>query len=427
MKRAAGGLHDQIREEVALTSGKIIVKGNKHHRGKAKYADYILYYKPNIPIAVVEAKDNNHSVGAGMQQALGYSAMLGDGVGKEPLPFIFSSNGDAFQFHDLTQSAGKIEQEIPLAGFPSPEELWKRYCSWKGLDEPGQQLVAQNYHIDASGKTPRYYQLNAINRTIEAIALGQKRILLVMATGTGKTYTAFQIIWRLWKSGTAKRILFLVDRNILADQAKTNDFKPFGQSLTKIRNREAEKSYEIYLALYQAVSGTEEDKNIYKQFSPDFFDLVVIDECHRGSAKEDSAWHEILDYFTSAVHIGMTATPKETKDVSNIHYFGDPVYTYSLKQGIEDGFLAPYKVVRIDMDKDLFGYRPEKGKIDKHGELVEDRIYNQKDFDRTLVLENGPNWSRKKWQNFSKPLIPTIKPSFSVRILTMPNACVRCW
>lgn len=378
---AAGwDLHTQLREEVALTNGKIIVRGSKHKRGKAKFADYILYYKPNIPIAVVEAKDNNHTIGAGMQQALNYSEMHGE------LPFVFSSNGDGFLFHDRTGLSGQIEQEISLEEFPSPRVLWDRYCQWKNLEDAGRQLVEQDFHIDNSGKTPRYYQLNAINRTIEAIAKGQRRILLVMATGTGKTYTAFQIIWRLWKSRTAKRILFLVDRNILADQAKSNDFQPFGSALTKIQKRQADKSYEVYLALYQGISGNEEDKNIYKQFSPDFFDLIVIDECHRGSAREDAAWHEILDYFESAVHIGLTATPKETKDVSNIHYFGEPVYTYSLRQGIDDGFLAPYKVVRIDIDKDLFGWRPSQGQIDELGQEIDDRIYNQQDMERTLIL-----------------------------------------
>ncbi len=372
----------QIREEVAITSGKILVRGKKYKRSKAKFADYILYHKPNIPIAVIEAKDNNHALGDGMQQALNYSEMHGD------LPFVFSSNGDGFLFHDRTVSQGAVETELSLDEFPSPEELWQRYCTHKGLVEaPAQTLVAQDYHADGSGKSPRYYQLNAINRTIEAIARGQDRILLVMATGTGKTYTAFQIIWRLWKSRTKKRILFLADRNILVDQTKSNDFKPFGSAMTKIQKRQADKSYEIYLSLYQAVTGNEEAKNIYKQFSPDFFDLVVIDECHRGSAAEASAWHEILDYFSSATHIGMTATPKETKDVSNIHYFGEPVYSYTLKQGIEDGFLAPYKVVRMELDKDLFGYRPEKGKKDKYGQEVEDRVYNQKDFDKTLILE----------------------------------------
>ena len=248
-------------------------------------------------------------------------------------------------------------------------------------------LITQDYHLDTNGKTPRYYQLNAINRTAEAIARGQNRLLLVMATGTGKTYTAFQIIWRLWKAGIKKRILFLADRNILVDQTKTNDFKPFGSAMTKITKRQVDKSYEVYLALYQAVTGAEEIKNIYKQFSPNFFDLIVVDECHRGSAAEDSAWLEVLDYFTAATQIGMTATPKETRYVSNIHYFGEPIYTYSLRQGIEDGFLAPYTVVRIDLDKDLAGWRPPKDKLDKHGREIEDRVYNQKDFDRDLVLE----------------------------------------
>lgn len=380
--QAGWDVQTQIREEVPITKGKILVRGKKHKRGQPKFADYILYFKPEIPIAVIEAKDNNHTVGDGMQQALGYSAMHGD------LPFVFSSNGDGFLFHDRTVTDGPIESELSLEEFPSPDELWERYCAYRNINEPAaKQLVAQDYYFDGSGKSPRYYQLNAINRTIEAIARGQDRILLVMATGTGKTYTAFQIIWRLWKSGTRKRILFLADRNILVDQTKSNDFKPFGTAMTKITNRKVEKSYEIYLSLYQAVSGTEEEKNIYKQFSPDFFDLVVVDECHRGSADEEKAWHQILTYFDSATHIGMTATPKETNEVSNIHYFGEPVYSYTLKQGIEDGFLAPYKVVRIELDRDLFGWRPEKGKVDKLGQEVEDRIYNQKDFDKTLILE----------------------------------------
>lgn len=380
--QAGWDLHTQIMEEVQITKGKILVRGKKHKRAGAKKADYILYHKPNIPIAVIEAKDNNHALGGGMQQALGYSEMHGD------LPFVFSSNGDGFLFHDRTATDGPVETELSLEDFPSPAELWDKYCAYKGITEqPAQELVAQDYYFDGSGKSPRYYQLNAINRTIEAIARGQNRILLVMATGTGKTYTAFQIIWRLWKSGTKKRILFLADRNILVDQTKSNDFKPFGSAMTKITNRTVEKSYEIYLSLYQAVSGNEEEKNIYKQFSRDFFDLVVVDECHRGSADEEKAWHQILTYFDSATHIGMTATPKETNEVSNIHYFGEPVYSYTLKQGIEDGFLAPYKVVRMELDKDLFGWRPEKGKVDKHGQEIEDRIYNQKDFDKTLILE----------------------------------------
>lgn len=384
----------QIREEVKLTNGRIIVKGSTTSRGKPKRADYILSYKPNIPLAVVEAKKNTHTLGDGMQQALLYAEML-------DIPFAFSSNGDAFLLHDRTGTLGKVEEEIPLERFPSPEFLWQKFCEWKGLDEGRQKIVTQDYFIDQR-KSLRYYQRIAINRTIEAIAKGQDRILLVMATGTGKTLTAFQIIWRLWKAGVKKRILFLADRNILVDQTKINDFKHFGNAMTKIQNREAEKSYEIYLSLYQAVSGTEEEKNIYKQFSPEFFDLVIIDECHRGSAVEDSAWREILEYFSSATQIGLTATPKETKDISNIHYFGEPIYTYSLKQGIEDGFLAPYRVIRIDIDKDLAGWRPEKNQVDKYGTPIEDRIYNQKDFDRNLVLEKRTELVAKKVTEFLK-------------------------
>lgn len=384
----------QIREEVKLTNGRIIVKGSTASRGQPKRADYILSYKPNIPLAVIEAKKNTHSVGDGMQQALLYAEML-------DIPFAFSSNGDAFLLHDRTGTLGKVEEEIPLDGFPSPDFLWQKYCVWKGLDEGRQKIVTQDYFTDHQ-KSLRYYQRIAINRTVEAIAKGQDRILLVMATGTGKTLTAFQIIWRLWKAGVKKRILFLADRNILVDQTRNNDFKHFGTAMTKIQDRNAEKSYEIYLSLYQAVSGTEEEKNIYKQFSPDFFDLVIIDECHRGSAAEDSAWRAILEYFSSATHIGLAATPKETKDVSNIHYFGEPIYTYSLKQGIEDGFLAPYKVIRIDLDKDLEGWRPEKNKVDKYGNLIKDRIYNQKDYDRELVFEKRTQLVAKKVTEFLK-------------------------
>lgn len=392
----------QMREEVGLTKGRIIVRGKLHARGEAKFADYVLYYKPNIPIAVVEAKDNNHRVGDGMQQAQDYADLL-------DVPFIFTSNGDSFLFHDRT-AVGNVETTLALENFPSPELLWQRYCAWKGVaDAVAQEVVRQDYYADGSNKQPRYYQINAINRTIEAIAQGQQRILLVMATGTGKTYTAFQIIWRLWKSKAKKRILFLADRNILVDQTKTNDFKPFGQAMTKIEKRQANKAFEIYLSLYQAVTGTEEEQNIYKQFSPDFFDLIVIDECHRGSASEDSAWRTILDYFSSATQIGLTATPKETKDVSNIDYFGQPVYTYSLKQGIEDGFLAPYKVIRIDIDRDLQGWRPQKGQTDKHGQLIEDRIYNQKDFDRNLVLEQRTQLVAEKITEFLRTTDPYAK------------------
>lgn len=400
---AGWDLHTQIREELSFTKGRIIVRGKLHTRGQQKRADYVLYYKSNIPIAVIEAKENNLSVGAGMQQALNYAETL-------DVPFVFSSNGDAFLMHDRTGLADKVEQELSLGAFPSPEELWARYCRWKGVDTPeAKNTVEMPYYDDGTGRAPRYYQVNAVNRTIEAVANGANRILLVMATGTGKTYTAFQIIWRLWKSGTKKRILFLADRNILVDQTKNNDFKPFGAAMTKISKRQIDKSYEIYLSLYQAVTGNDEEKNIYKQFSPDFFDLIVIDECHRGSASEDSAWREILDYFSSATHIGLTATPKETKEISSITYFGDPVYSYSLKQGIEDGFLAPYKVIRIDIDRDLQGWRPSAGQVDKRGQLIEDRIYNQNDMDRTLVLEKRTELVAKKITEFLTATDPFAK------------------
>ena len=401
--RAGWDLHSQIREEVSFTKGRIIVRGKLHTRGEQKRADYILYFKSNIPLAVIEAKENNYSVGAGMQQALNYADTLG-------VPFVFSSNGDGFLMHDRTGLADRIEQELALDAFPSPAQLWQRYCQWKGLESAeARHTVEMPYYDDGTGRVPRYYQANAINNTVEAVAKNQQRILLVMATGTGKTYTAFQIIWRLWKSGAKKRILFLADRNILVDQTKNNDFKPFGAAMTKISKRQIDKSYEIYLSLYQAVTGNEEEQNIYKQFSPDFFDLIVIDECHRGSAAEDSAWREILAYFSSATHIGLTATPKETRDVSSIHYFGDPIYSYTLKQGIEDGFLAPYKVVRIDIDKDLQGWRPSKGQTDKHGQLIEDRIYNLNDMDRTLVLEKRTELVARKITEFLTATDPYAK------------------
>ena len=403
LQGAGWDLSFQVREEVTFTAGRIIVRGKLHSRGAKKRADYLLYFKPNLPIAVIEAKDNHHGLGDGMQQALSYAETL-------ELPFVFSSNGDGFLFHDRTGQAEQTETTLTLDQFPSPQALWQRYCAWKGLAAPeSRETVETPYYDDGGGKVPRYYQINAINRTVEAIARGQNRILLVMATGTGKTYTAFQIIWRLWKSKTKKRILFLADRNILVDQTRTNDFKPFGPAMTKIEKRQANKAFEIYLSLYQAVTGSEEEKNIYKQFSPDFFDLVVIDECHRGSAAEDSAWRDILDHFANATHLGLTATPKETQEVSNIHYFGEPVYTYSLKQGIDDGFLAPYKVVRIDIDKDLQGWRPARGQTDKNGKLIEDRIYNQKDFDRTLVLEKRTELVARKITEFLTATDPYAK------------------
>ena len=385
----------QVREEIYFTKGRVIVRGKMVRRGEAKKADYILYYKPNIPIAVVEAKDNNQTVGGGMQQALEYAEIL-------DIPFAYSSNGDAFLEHDRTGISGIVEREIPLDQFPTPEQLWARFRKAKGYSDAQEAIATQDYFDDGSGKTPRYYQLIAINRTVDAIARGENRILLVMATGTGKTYTAFQIIWRLWKSGAKKRILFLVDRNILADQTKTNDFKPFGQAMTKITNRTVDKAFEIYLSLYQAVTGTEEEQNIYTQFSPDFFDLIVVDECHRGSAADDAAWRKVLEYFSSATQIGLTATPKETEDISNINYFGEPIYTYSLKQGISDGFLAPYKVVRIGLDKDLDGWRPERGQTDRYGHEIEDREYNERDFDRNLVLEKRTELVAAKITEFLK-------------------------
>ena len=405
----------QIREEVGFTKGRIIVRGKLVSRGQAKRADYVLYYKPNIPLALIEAKDNSHGVGDGIQQGLEYANTL-------DIPFVFSSNGDGFVFHDRTALGGALETILNLDAFPSPDELWARYAAWKGLTPEIEKVVLQDYFDDGSGKAPRYYQVNAVNTAIEAIAKGQDRILLVMATGTGKTYTAFQIIWRLWKAGQKKRILFLADRNILIDQTMVNDFRPFGGVMAKLSvnaktiekpdgtltdlvtaldsKRQINKAYEVYLGLYQAITGPEDRQKVFREFSPGFFDLIVIDECHRGSAAEDSAWREILEWFSGATQIGLTATPKETKYVSNISYFGDPVYTYSLKQGIRDGFLAPYKVVKVHIDRDVEGYRPEKGTVDRHGEEVEDRIYNAKDFDRTLVLDDRTTLTARKITEF---------------------------
>ncbi len=341
----------------------------------------MLYHKPGIPLAVIEAKANKHEIGKGMQQGIEYARLL-------DVPFVFATNGDGFIFRDATAAEGEcLEKQITLDDFPSPAELWQKFCLWKGYTQAQLPVITQDYYDDGSGKSPRYYQLQAINKTIEAVSNGQNRVLLVMATGTGKTYTAFQIIWRLWKSKNKKRILFLADRNILVDQTKNNDFQPFGTAMTKVSGRTIDPAYEIHLALYQAITGPEEDQKAFKQVAPDFFDLIVIDECHRGSASEDSAWREILDYFSSATQIGLTATPKETHEVSSTDYFGDPVYVYSLKEGIEDGFLAPYKVVRVDIDVDLQGWRPTKGQTDLNGEVIDDRIYNQKDFDRTMVID----------------------------------------
>lgn len=396
VEKAGWDKHSQLLEEVSFTDGKIYVRGKLTARGKQKRADYILYYKPNIPIAIIEAKDNKHSVRAGIQQALDYARIL-------DIPCVFSSNGDGFLFHDRTATDGNIETEISIDEFPTPEQLWEKYKKYKGITTPtAEKIASQDYYFDGTNRKPRYYQQIAVNRTVEAIANGQNRIILVMATGTGKTYTAFQIIHRLWKSGAKKRILFLADRNALIDQTRRGDFKHFKDKMTVVKHRQIDKSYEIYLALYQGLTGSDDEADVYKQFSPDFFDLIVIDECHRGSAKEDSSWREILSYFKNATHIGLTATPKETKETSNTEYFGEPVYTYSLKQGIDDGFLAPYRVVRIGLNVDAEGWRPNQGKTDKDGSVVEDRIYNRKDFDRNLVIEERTELVAKKLTEFLK-------------------------
>ncbi|GAT63643.1 EcoAI/FtnUII family type I restriction enzme subunit R [Paludibacter jiangxiensis] len=395
----------QIRREFPLTPGPVVVRGSMSMRNKKKrkFADYALFWEPGIPIGVVEAKDNNHSVSHGMQQALGYAEIM-------DVPSAFSSNGDGFASHNKTAAEGEdVETEFGMDEFPSPEVLWRRYKQYRNIADEQEDLILQPYYQDNSNKDPRYYQVEAINRTIEAVSRGQKRLLLVMATGTGKTYTTFQIIWRLWKSRTVKRVLFLVDRNILADQTKTNDFKPFGAVMTKIVNRKIDPSYEIYLGLYQAITGNNEDDKIFKNVSRDFFDLIVIDECHRGSAADDAAWHEILDYFDRAIQLGLTATPKETKYVSNITYFGESVYTYSLKQGIADGFLAPYKVIRIDIDKDVNGWTPPPGMKDDLGNELEAREYNQLDMDRILVLNQRTKLVANRVMQFLKATDPFAK------------------
>lgn len=405
----AGWAEAAIRRQVAFTAGRIIVRGKLVTRGKAKRADYVLYIG-HFPIALIEAKHNFKAVGDGMQQALDYATTL-------DIPFVFSSNGHGFVLHDRTGTSTQLETTLALDAFPSPTELWSRYLAYKGLNPAQEKIVTQPYYDDGSAKEPRYYQRNAVNAAVEAIAKGQTRVLLVMATGTGKTYTAFQIIWRLWKAGQKKRILFLADRNILIDQTMVNDFRPFGGAMAKLsvnaktieradgskidlalamdrhidkdgdNKRRVNAAYEIYLGLYQAITGPEERQKLFKEFSPGFFDLIVIDECHRGSADADSAWREILTHFHSAAQIGLTATPKETEYISNSDYFGLPVYTYSLKQGIRDGFLAPYKVIKVHLDVDVEGYRPMPGDVDQFGNEIEDRLYNQKDFDRNLIID----------------------------------------
>ena len=375
----AGWQKEQVLMEYFFTDGQVLVRGNTIRRGKRKKADYLLTHKDGqLPLAIVEAKDSDHTTGSGLQQAMEYAEILN-------IPFAYASNGNGFIEHDFFTGA---ETELTSDQFPREEVLWSRYLSVKGFDAKQAEIVTEPYHYDVfSQKKPRYYQRIAIDKSIEAIAKGQNRVLLVMATGTGKTFTAFQIIWKLLKTNTIKRVLYLADRNILIDQTMQQDFRPFEKIMTKVQDKKLDSSYEIYMSLYQQLAGDNGDEP-FREFKPEFFDLIVVDECHRGSAKEESQWRRILDYFKSAIHIGMTATPKETKEISNITYFGDPVYTYSLKQGIDDGFLAPYKVVRIGLDKDLEGWRPYKGQVDIYGNEIEDREYNSSDYDRKLIIDD---------------------------------------
>lgn len=393
IEKSGWDINRNVKFEYCFTDGRIIVRGNKTKRGDKKKADYLLYYLPNIPIAVIEAKDNNHSVEDGMQQAIEYANVL-------DVPFVYSSNGDGFLEHDMI--AGK-ERELKMNEFPSPEELWKRYKGIINISEEQEKLITEPYYFNMGDKTPRYYQVIAINKTIEAIAKGKNRILIVMATGTGKTYTAFQIIHRLWQSKNKRKILYLADRNILIDQTMQQDFKPFSKYMTKIEGKKLDSSYEIYMSLYQQLTG-EDNKEPFREFKPDFFDLIIVDECHRGSAKDDSLWRKILEYFSNATQIGMTATPKETEEVSTISYFGKPVYIYSLKQGIEDGFLAPFKVLRIGLNKDLEGYRPTEGKKDIYGNEIEDKIYDIKDFDKSIIIDNRTKVVAKRITEFLKEI-----------------------
>lgn len=371
--------------ETQITDGKINLRGNLVSRAQPKRADYVLYINANNPIAIVEAKDNQHAVADGLQQAMTYAQML-------DVPFAYSSNGDAFREHDFLMGT---ERDIAMEDFPTPDELYARFQkganSGAGLTQAEEAIIGQPYYSSQSTYPPRYYQRVAVNRTLDAIARGQNRILLVMATGTGKTYTAFQIVYRLLRSGMKKKILYLADRNILVDQSIQQDFAPLEKTIHKINVAKDDPSsitsYEVYFSLYQQLVGDDEEEHYSALFQPDFFDLVIVDECHRGSAKEESRWRRILEYFSSATQIGMTATPKETRYISNISYFGDPVYTYSLKEGIEDGFLAPFKVINITTDISD-GWRPYKGQRDIYGDEIEDRIYNNSDYDYNIVIED---------------------------------------
>lgn len=376
----AGWRKEQMRMEFLFTDGRVILDGKKGKRGTRKKADYLLYYRSlnsNFPLAIVEAKDNNHTPAAGIQQAINYANIL-------DIPFVFSSNGDSFVEYDRKTG---FEKEISLDTFPSPDDLWIRFKSDKNITPEQEEIITQPYYYKQGDKTPRYYQQIAINRTIEAIAQEKKRLLLVMATGTGKTYTAFQIIYRLLESGTKKKILYLADRNILIDQTMQQDFKPFKKVMTKVENRKLDSSYKLYMSLYQQLAG-DENEEPFRQFQPTFFDFIVVDECHRGSARDESRWRKILDYFSSAVQLGMTATPKVDENVNTFDYFGGkPIYTYSLKEGIDDGFLAPYKVIRSLINVDD-SWRPTKGMLDENGEEIEDREYNLKDYDRNIILKD---------------------------------------
>lgn len=372
---------EKITMETRITDGKINLKGNFVFREKPKRADYILYLSANNPIAVVEAKDNNHSVSHGLQQSMNYAKML-------DVPFAYSSNGDGFAEHDFL--TGK-ERMFGLEDFPTEQELVERYKLETGLTTEQEKILNQPYYTSQNTYPPRYYQRIAINRTVDAIARGQQRLLLVMATGTGKTYTAFQIVYRMLQSGLKRKILYLADRNILIDQSRQQDFAPLEKVTHKINvakdNKSTITSHEVYFSLYQQLVGDDDKEHFSELFSPDFFDLIIVDECHRGSAKEESRWRKILDYFNSATQIGMTATPKETKYISNLSYFGEPIYTYSLKEGIEDGFLAPFKVINVMTDIGE-GWRPRKGQRDKNGELIPDRVYTNSDYDYNIVIED---------------------------------------
>lgn len=388
----AGWTDAQIREEYAYTEGRIHVSGNTVKRGDRKKVDFLLEYRPNMPLVVVEAKHIGKPLGEGMQQALSYAEAL-------DVPFVFSTNGEGFLFHDRTGQSTQTEQQIALDAFPTPTELHTRFLTWKGESPAVRSAIDTEYY--GGEKLARYYQRIAIDRGVEALARGAKRLLLVMATGTGKTYTAAQIMWRLWKSGSVKRILFLADRNILVDQARINDFKHFGEALTKISRSNFDDvgklmSHQVFLGLYQAMSGTTEEEKLYKKLPANFFDLIIIDECHRGSASLDSEWHEVLDYFESAAHLGLTATPKETNETSTTHYFGNSIYTYSLKQGIDDGFLAPYKVLRVLLDNDITGWRPSPGTMDDEGKIVEDRVYELRDINKAVIFPQRDEVIAKK-------------------------------